>query len=231
MGFLDTISKFTSAVSPVVPFISSVTSGFGERLANKQTAKYASDMSNTAYQRAMADMKKAGLNPILAGKLGGASTPNVQFGNIGAAATTAYQQASQANQSQSQSNLIDTEQGIKQRTLDYLNKENLTMEQIQYTASNVFSSKVLDTFEKALAGRTNELEDPYRALGNYIQQFLKQTGASKANLNTKGQFKLDLTGQKLGQLIAGVGIEAKNLGVQAFGELGMEIFESLIGVK
>lgn len=56
---------------------------------------YETEMSNTAYQRAVMDMQKAGINPMLAAQNGGASTPGVQqptMGNVmGQAASTAIQ--------------------------------------------------------------------------------------------------------------------------------------------
>ena len=41
-----------------------------------ENREYETNLANTAYQRAVADMKKAGINPALAGSVGGASVPS-----------------------------------------------------------------------------------------------------------------------------------------------------------
>ena len=78
----------SSALMTAAAAASGIGGYFGQRSANKTNIRLAREqmafqerMSNSAYQRAMADMRKAGLNPILAAKQP-ASTPGGQTARV-----------------------------------------------------------------------------------------------------------------------------------------------------
>lgn len=93
----------------------SLIQGLGSYKSAQKQMKFQREMSDTAIRRQMADMRAAGINPILAARTGGASTPGgsaYQIPNIGQAAVEGYKGASSAGQMQAQTSLAGKQEGL-----------------------------------------------------------------------------------------------------------------------
>lgn len=164
--------------------VAGVTTGlqqyFGKKNA-KTVNQFSERMSSTAYQRGMADMKKAGLNPILAYKLGGASSPSGQMAqppDVAKNISTGFQAA------QTQSNVA-------------LNnaKKALTESQAQLSKALQPGARAVSTVTEQLANLAEAITDEIgqskggfsdilKALSDHLYTWMVK--ANEANLNTKG---------------------------------------------
>lgn len=81
MGY-NTMQAITQGIYNHIENTAAMNYNSAEALANRE---FQERMSNTAYQRTVEDMKKAGLNPILAFANGGASTPGGSTATISGA--------------------------------------------------------------------------------------------------------------------------------------------------
>ena len=109
--------------------------------AEAQSAKqmaFQERMSNTSYQRAMADMQKAGLNPILAGKLGGASTPS------GSMASTPKIDTANAISSVANAQTAVQNYRLAKQNADYFDKKPYGSAVLNARPANILLTEILE---------------------------------------------------------------------------------------
>ena len=132
----------------------SILGGFGQSSANKQNLKIAREqmafqerMSSTAHQREVADLRAAGLNPLLSAGGSGASAPagaSATMGNVGEAAARHIDPMMILEVQQGRANVAKTkaETLVAENTAENLEEQNKNLaEQNKYITAQTYESQ------------------------------------------------------------------------------------------
>jgi len=145
------------------------------KAASARQMAFQREMSNTSYQRGMEDMKKAGLNPILAGKVGGASTPTGSTYNpeniMQNAANTAFSVANAQNMIQ--------QERLNRQNADYFDKKPYGSAVLNARPLNILLTEVLERNPKLIEQISNTPKSLLNLLSGDLSFLFNQKSSVK----------------------------------------------------
>lgn len=191
MSFWGALGSIAGAVVP------GLGSYLGQQQANAANAKMAREqmafqerMSSTSYQRGVEDMRKAGINPILAAGAGGASSPSGAMARMEDKIGPAVANTMAALQLKKQLAIMDAEVGVKK------SQKDLNDAQTQLLTISPSTLGSWDDARIPYAVRQKQLEN----LRREIEMVLMRAGVPAA----------EIRGSKAGQifemLMRGIGV-------------------------
>jgi len=206
--FGNAVQDTTSIINAITPYIDMWVTGVSAKRSQKRQMNFQREMSNTAHQREVADLKKAGFNPLLSVEGGsGASTPQGApmhwESNLAQASSMAMQRLFQTKQMQAMDAQIGKTEAEKEKVLGETRLQDRQAEEI---ISRVLYNSA-SAHRESTQARVNQTQ-----IGSILQQI--EESVKRAGVSAKQMEEIDEELKKLRRENAPYDIPIMGTGLQ-----------------